>query len=146
MSSASITEVIRSMFEQIPFCRMLDMKFIGGEKDHITVMIPFQPGLLGDARRPALHGGVVSTLLDTVGGAVAYTRLNPKDDRISTVDLRVDYLLPATTEDLYAEGRVARSGNRIIVTRMIAYHRNPRRVVAEGTGVYNVRRGDDQEA
>ncbi len=37
------------------------------------------------------------------------------------------------------------SGNRIVVTEMIAYHENPRKVIADGRAVYNVRRQEGEE-
>lgn len=129
--------------EHIPFCKLLHLKFVRRTEDAVVLKIPYTDALIGDRRRPALHGGVISTLLDTVGGAIGLTNLSLPDDRLSTVDIRVDFLRPGEPKDLYAEGRIARSGNRIIVTKMTAYQLNPKKVIAEGMGVYNVRRKGD---
>ena len=53
--------------------------------------------MIGDARRcPALHGGVVSTLIDTAGGVAAWSALGAAGDAVvSTVDLTVDFPEPA---------------------------------------------------
>ncbi len=129
--------------EQIPFCKLLHVKFVQRTDNAVVLKIPYTDALIGDSRRPALHGGVISTLLDTVGGAIGLTTLVLPDDRLSTVDIRVDFLRPGEPKDIYAEGRIVRSGNRIIVTEMTAYHLEPKKIIAEGKGVYNVRRKGD---
>ena len=75
-----------------------------------SLFIPFCEDLIGDARRPAIHGGVISTLGDVCAGVAVWTRCK-LDDRIATIDLRVDYLRPATAHDLYAEATERLLGN-----------------------------------
>lgn len=79
--------------------------------------------------------------MDSVGGAAGITTLTSFEDKISTIDIRVDYLRPTTSETLVVEGEIVRSGNRIIATKMKAYHEgSPETLVAEGRAVYNVKR------
>ncbi|MBI5527285.1 MAG: hotdog fold thioesterase [Deltaproteobacteria bacterium] len=130
------------MEEQTPFHRLLGLKVDHLEAGLARLKLPFRPEFVGDPFRPALHGGVLSTLLDTLGGMAVFTRLR-WGDRASTVDMRVDYLHPGLNEDLVAEGRVERLGNRVAVTEMRVFH--PGREaepVAAGRGVYNIRRSD----
>ena len=66
-------------------------------------------------------------------------------DRPSTIDLRVDYLRPGRAETLIAEAEVLRMGNRVGVTSIRAYHPDrPGETIAEGKGVYAVKRADDR--
>ncbi|MBI5517270.1 MAG: hotdog fold thioesterase [Deltaproteobacteria bacterium] len=132
---------VHILFAQtIPFNR-----FLGMEVDHLEtglarLRLPFRPELIGDPMRPALHGGVISALLDTTGGLAVWSRLTLQD-RISTVDLRVDYLLPGRAELLLAEARVRRLGNHLGVAALRAWHPDqPDESVAEGMAVYNIRR------
>lgn len=137
-------DIIKQIFEEhIPFNTFLGMQVLGIEHHHARMKIPFREEFIGDVRRPAIHGGVISALLDSVGGAAAMTTLTHIEDRLSTIDIRVDYLLPGDARDIFAEGKVIRSGNRIVVTEMTAYQENPRKVIAEGKAVYNVRRTGD---
>ena len=53
----------------------------------------FKPEFIGDPNREALHGGVLSTLIDTTGGLCCWSTLRHQNDRVSTIDLRIDYLL-----------------------------------------------------
>ena len=137
-------DVFKTIIEEfIPMHQLLNIQLVEIRSGFAKLMVPFRPELVGDPRTNALHGGVISLALDSVGGAAAMTTLVSHEDKLSTIDIRVDYLRPGKPEDLFVEGELARSGNRIIVTRMRAYHADLQ-PVAEGKGVYNVRRKTDQ--
>lgn len=133
-------EFFREVIEQfIPLHQLLGIKLVDLKEGFAGMLVPFRPELIGDPRSQALHGGVIAMALDSVGGAAAMTTLLSPDDKLSTIDMRIDYLRPGKPKDFYVEGELARSGNRIIVTRMIAFHERGE-LIAEGKGVYNVRR------
>ena len=133
-------EKLREFFEdEIPFNAHLGMRIEELSRDFARLVVPFKPEYVGDSLRPALHGGVISTLLDTAGGIAAFTTVRP-GDRLSTVDLRVDYLRPAKLHDVIAEARVIRSGNRVAVSDIVAYQDDPSAYIATGKGVYNIAR------
>jgi len=135
---------LKQFFEQeIRFNAYLKMNVAQLGDGYARLEIPYREELIGDPLRPALHGGVVSTLLDTAGGIAAFTSVAP-GDLLSTVDLRVDYLRPAGLLDVVAEGRVVRIGNRVAVCDIVAYQDDPKKPVATGKGVYNIRRAVDQ--
>ncbi len=134
--------------EHIPFNTWLGMRVEVATRGHCRVKIPFRPELVGDPTRPALHGGVLSTLADTAGGLALFLKFGNIGARISTLDLRVDYYEPARLSDVYADAHVVRIGNRVGVSRIVVHHGDPERVVAEGKGVYTVRapRGEETGA
>ena len=133
-------EIVVFMEEQVPFNKYLGIKVDELREGFARLFIPFRNEFIGDSRRPALHGGIISTLIDTCGGAAAWTHCT-KDDRISTVDIRVDYLRPGPDHDIIAESEVQRIGNRVSVvhTRVFAAS-DKKTVIAEGRAVYNIRR------
>ncbi|MFO0660733.1 MAG: thioesterase family protein [Polyangiaceae bacterium] len=134
--------VRRFMEETVPFNRYLGIRVASLEQGRVRLELPFRPELIGDPMRPALHGGVISSLLDTCGGASVWTRITPTD-RVSTIDLRVDYLRPGSSELLVAEARVLRIGHYVGVTEIKAFHPSaPNDLIATGTGVYNIRRAE----
>lgn len=143
----SMREMVhRFMEEQIPFNRFLGMRIEHLERGLARMRIPFKDDLVGDPFRPALHGGVISSLVDTCGGAAVFSILDDVEDRTSTVDLRVDYLRPARMETLLAEARVSRAGNRVAAVDVVVFHPGGEDApVATGKGVYNVRRARDRE-
>lgn len=132
----------------IPMHRLLGIKLVTIEYGYAKLHVPFQPELVGDPRSQVLHGGVISTAMDSAGGAVGMTTLVSEQDKIQTIDIRIDYMQPAKSNDLIVEGNMARSGNRILVTSMVAYDKDGESRIAEGKGVYNVKRKQegDQKA
>jgi len=130
--------------EHIPFNKHLGMKVERLEEAGVRLRVPFAPHLVGDPFRPALHGGVLSTLADAAGGLAVFAQVGHVTTRVSTVDLRLDYYLPALMADVVAEAEVVRLGNRVGVARILL--RQPGddgtlgKVIAEGKGVYNITR------
>ena len=143
MSVPLNVDFFRDVLEnRVPFNRFLGLKLVEAREGFVVVKMPYKPELIGDPRKPALHGGVLATILDAVGGAAGMTTLQSTRDYLATIDLRVDYLQPGEPEDLLAEGKLVRSGSRILFTHMVAYQGENRRVVAEARGVYHVRRSE----
>ncbi len=130
----------RVMEEHIPFNRFLGLRAVAVEKGRVRIEIPFRPELVGDPMRPALHGGVLSMLADTAGGAAVWSDVPDERARVSTIDLRIDYLRPAKLETIAAEATVVRVGNRVGVVDVRIFHPSAEGdTVATGKGVYNVK-------
>ena len=70
MDFAKLTELIE---RGIPFNEMLGIKVDELREGFVRLRVPYRPELLGDVRRPALHGGVISTLVDVCGGFAVWT-------------------------------------------------------------------------
>ena len=145
MIPEEIEEAVKKfMEEQIPFNKYLGMLVTHLGEGEARFEVPFKDEFIGDPFRPALHGGVISSVLDTCGGAAVFTTLSDFEDRTSTVDLRIDYLRPGRKERLIADAHVKRAGNRVAVVSLAAYHPGEKdQPVATGTGVYNIRRAKD---
>ncbi|MFO0679673.1 MAG: thioesterase family protein [Polyangiaceae bacterium] len=135
-------ELVKKIMEEyVPFNRLLGIQVTGLAKGFVRMEIPFRTELIGDGRRPALHGGVISALADTAGGAAVWTGTPDDESRVSTIDLRIDYLRPGRAETLVAEAQVVRVGNRVGVVDMRVFHPDrPEETVATGKGVYNIAR------
>jgi uncharacterized protein (TIGR00369 family) len=142
MSEISLDMVIHFMEKQVAFNRHLGIKVAELRDGFARLELPFRDVLIGDPFRPALHGGCLSALADTCGGAAVYASVHELD-RVSTVDLRMDYLRPGPLETIACEATVVRIGNRVGVTDMKVFAvSSPGRVIATGKGVYNVRRSE----
>ena len=133
--------LVRIMQDHIPYNRLLGVRVVGAERGFVRMMVPFRPELVGDPLRPALHGGVLSALADTAGGAALWSGIDDDRGRVSTIDLRIDYLRPARLEDVLAEARVVRLGKRVGVADIRLFHAaHEEETIATGKGVYNVLR------
>jgi uncharacterized protein (TIGR00369 family) len=129
----------RIMQDHIPFNRVLGVRVVGAERGIVRLMVPFRPELVGDPLRPALHGGVLSALADAAGGAALWSGIDDDRGRVSTIDLRIDYLRPARLEDVIAEARTVRLGKRVGVVDIRLFHASrEEETIATGKGVYNV--------
>lgn len=136
-------EILRIMEEHVPFNRFLGMRGESVGVGRGVLVLPVRPEFVGDPRRPALHGGVLSALIDTAGGVAAWSALGTGES-VSTVDLRVDYLEPAGLGGpLRAEAELVRKGNRVCHVRIALTQDGV--LVAEGRGVYNIHRHRKEE-
>lgn len=134
-------DLLRQFFDQaIPFNRVLGLTLSRIEEGLVEVSCPFRDELIGDPYRNALHGGVISALADTTGGAAVASLLGVRD-RVSTVDIRVDYLRKGEPLDIVARGQVVRLGNRVGAARVEVFHPGAEaEPIAVAMAVYNVRR------
>lgn len=138
-------ERLKEFFEaNIPFNRFVGLVVEELTVGACTLRIPWRDELIGDPTRPALHGGVTSMLADTACGAACFTKLPSAADRLSTVDLRVDYLRPGRAADIWCRGVVMRMGNRVAVARSEVFDGalpkpgEESQPIATAIGVYNV--------
>src|SRR5690554_2074661 len=129
-------ELIKYTFEEsIPMHKFLGLKIELLEESFVRIHVPFRKELVGDFRNNRWHGGVIATVMDSVGGIIGAMHFTSIEDKIATIDLRVDYLRGAKPEGIIVEGKIIRMGNRILVARMKAFQNE--KLIAEGKGVYN---------
>ncbi|MBX3186471.1 MAG: hotdog fold thioesterase [Labilithrix sp.] len=133
-------DVLKQVMEElIPFNRYLGVKCAEAKKGFARLEVPFRDELVGDPLRPALHGGVLSALADAAGGAAVWTDIEDERARVSTIDLRIDYLRPARLVTLIAEATVVRLGNRVGVADVRMFNADAEsETIATGKGVYNI--------
>lgn len=125
--------------EWIAFNKFLGMKVEEIREGYARIRVPFRAELIGDPVRPAIHGGVLSALIDACGGVACFTMVDPSD-RLSTVDMRVDYLRPAAAVDLVCVSEVVRMGNRVGAVKSVVRGVDKPDEFAAGMAVYNIRR------
>jgi len=127
------------METQIPFNKVVGIRVAEVDRGRVRLEIPFREELIGDSVRRAIHGGVLSTLADTAGGAAVWSAVEDPRARVQTIDLRIDYLRPGRAETLVAEATVARVGRRVGVVDVRLFHPSaPLESVATAKGVYNI--------
>ena len=116
------TALRQVMEELIPFNRVLGIRVAEIDKGHVRMEIAFREELIGDPVRRAVHGGVISALADTAGGCAVWSALDEETARVSTIDIRIDYLRPGRPETLVAEANVVRAGRRVGVADIRLFH------------------------
>lgn len=126
--------------DSIPFHKFMGLKVLDLKKGYAKMRFPFRPEFAGDFRKGTWHGGVIATALDAAGGMAAASLLTSKDDKLATLDIRIDYLKPNKSEAILVTGEVLRSGNSSIVTNLKAYDEATKELLADGRAVFSVRR------
>jgi len=128
----------------MPLHKHMKIKLLEVSDGYAKILFPFKPEYIGDPRSKRLHGGILSLAIDATGGAAAMTKLSSFEDKMATVDMRIDYLQPGSTQDLIVEGKIIRAGTRFIVTETKAYH-HADKILAEGRAVYHMHRKEDEK-
>ena len=95
------------------FNRLVGIRVVGRHRDGVTVECSLRPELLNFSG--ILHGGVTATLADVaVGQALAHHLKRPT----TTVELKINYLLPVTGRKVRARSHFLRIGKTLCVARV----------------------------
>ncbi|WP_105200265.1 thioesterase family protein [Pseudoalteromonas sp. T1lg10] len=149
MDKSFAYEQLAQLFVQMPFSQLLGIEITHLDGESARVHMPWRDDLIGNPQQRILHGGVISSLLDTVGGILAaasvvdkldgepLTSLKSRLATLGTIDLRSDYLRPGKGERFSASAVLIRSGNKVCVCRM-ELHNELGVQIAYGTGTYLV--------
>lgn len=140
-------ELVKPIAEGMPFNRVIGVTLESMRATGATMEVAHREELTNNPASGILHGGVVSSVLDVVGGlsalsAIVFDRNMDTLEEIlglfvtfGTVDLRVDFLRPGLGESFVGSGTVMRSGRRIAVVRM-EFHNQDDTLLATGTATY----------
>ncbi|MEC9346607.1 MAG: PaaI family thioesterase [Pseudomonadota bacterium] len=101
--------------------RALGFEFVSAHPRGAVIRLPWREDLVGNPETRVLHGGVITTLVDSVCGWSLFSALGGEAD-IATLDLRIDYLHPAEPDrDVFARGEVYKMTRSIAFLRAVAY-------------------------
>ena len=140
--------MIRDIFEhRLPFNEVIALRIESLDPESPRLAFDMRPELIGSYQHNRLHGGVIATALDTVGGfavAVAVAEKHAHETaeqivmrfgRFGTIDLRVDYLQQGIGRSFHAGAKVMRLGGRIASVQM-ELRNDAGLLIATGTAAY----------
>jgi uncharacterized protein (TIGR00369 family) len=121
-----------------PHAEAIGMQFVGIEGRTVTVRVPYAKHLIGDPDTGVIHGGVMTTTLDNASGwAIRCHEDWTKDNSMATLDLRIDYMRPATpNEDLVVQAECYKLTRNVAFVRGLAHQGDPGNPVAASTATF----------
>ena len=122
------------ILEAIPYARFLGVA-VEPVDGQLECVLPFRHEIVGNARLPAVHGGVLGAFLELT----ALLRLIDESgaDRVpKPITFSVDYLRSAGPTATRARAELFKLGRRIANVHVVAWQDQPSRPVAAGNGKF----------
>lgn len=124
----------------LPFAGALQMRLDELSNGVAVISMPWAEALVGDPETGVIHGGAVSALMDTCGGA-AVMALSETPMGTATIDLRIDYMRPAKPgERITARAECYHATRNVAFVRAQAWDDDAERPVAQATGAFTIDR------
>ncbi len=121
---------LRELFEQLPQIRKLGIQIVEYERGRCLFKIDYAPEFIGNSETGLIHGGIITTLLDSVGGAAAFSTVQ-EGSSVATLDLRLDYLTQAEPgEPIMGFAESYHQTRNVVFVRGYAYHHSAEKPIA----------------
>lgn len=137
---SDITTIARQFIQALPHSRALGMELEAIGAGTATISMPYDARLIGDPTTAVIHGGAVSALMDTACGAAVM--VHPEAGfSTATLDLRIDYMRPATPgQTIRTRAECHHVTRSVAFVRAVATDDDVSRPVAMATGAFTVER------
>ncbi len=113
---------LQLLVSHVPHARAIGMSVVDAQPGQIWLRVPWADFLVGNPETGVIHGGVITTLLDNGGGAAVMTALDELR-AVATLDLRIDYMKPASPgRDIVGYCHCHKVTRHIAFVRGTAYH------------------------
>ena len=135
---ARLARLNRQFHQIVPHNLALGLTVESFEDGEARIRLPYSADLVGNPDTGVLHGGAITTLMDTCCGGAVFMRLATPVP-IATLDLRIDYLRPADPgKDVLAHATCFRITRNVAFVRGVAYVTDEDDPVAAATGTFMI--------
>jgi len=138
VNAADKARIARQFIEAIPFSRALKMNLDEIGDGVAVISMPYDAALVGDPVSGVIHGGAVSALMDTCGGAAVMSHPHAPAGT-ATIDLRIDYMRAATPgQRIMARAECYHITRSVAFVRAQAWDDDADNPVAAASGAFTV--------
>ena len=128
----------RAFITALPHSRALGMQVESFGDGHAVLSMPWDARLVGDPATGVLHGGAISALIDTASGAAVMAHPS-RPTSTATLDLRIDYMRPATPgQTVTAHAHCFHITRTVAFVRVTATDDDGDRPVATGSAAFTL--------
>lgn len=132
------SQIARQFLEALPHAHALGMKLLELENGLARIEMPYDAKFIGDPDTGVLHGGAVSSLIDTCCGAAALCHPSNRGST-ATLDLRIEYMRAATPgQTVVARAECYHVTRNVAFVRATATDDDQENPVASASGTFAV--------
>ncbi len=114
-------QLVSGMLKAVLHCQEIGLELVSADKGRLTLKLPYSEELVGNPVTGVIHGGALTTLLDTACGFAAPLAIDGPAV-CPTLDLRIDYMRAAVPgEAIIGEAEVYRVTGNVVFARGIAW-------------------------
>lgn len=139
-SDPQLTGLVDRFVNQLAQCRRLNLKVLGANAQQVLIELPYDEQLVGDPNTGVLHGGVITTLMDTASGSAVVSAIKGNESFLElcpTLDLRVDYMKPAKPgKSVFGLVECYKLAGAIAFTRGVAFQESIEHPIAHCVGSF----------
>ncbi|MDP4991679.1 MAG: PaaI family thioesterase, partial [Marivita lacus] len=129
-------KIARQFIQTIPHSSALGMQVTALGDGMAEISMPYDERFIGDPKTGVIHGGAVSALMDTCGGAAVMSHPDAPAGT-ATIDLRIDYMRAATPgQAITARAEVYHITRSVAFVRATAFDDDTAHPVATATGAF----------
>lgn len=119
---ARLRELGQQFMRIVPHNLALGLELVDVGDARAELRLPYDEKLIGNPETGVLHGGAISAVMDACCGAAVFQALS-RPMAIATLDLRIDYLKPATPgRDVIARAHCYKVTRHVGFARGLAFH------------------------
>ncbi|GAB2940227.1 MULTISPECIES: PaaI family thioesterase [Aquaspirillum] len=127
---------MQQWFVSLPHCATLGLRFVDSAENWVILAVDWREELVGNPATGVLHGGVITSLVDTCSALSAFTGLE-EAEAMATLDLRIDYLKPAQPQQtVFCRAECYKLGRQIAFTRAVCYQQDMNNPIAHGLATF----------